>query len=43
MTRNRIEISPEIMLGKPVIKGTRITVEHVFLRKLVGGMTIDEA
>ena len=24
---NRIEINPEIMLGKPVIRGTRITVE----------------
>lgn len=34
----RIEINPEIMFGKPVIKGTRITVEHI-LRKLAGGMT----
>jgi len=24
-----IEINPNIMLGKPVIKGTRITVEHI--------------
>jgi uncharacterized protein (DUF433 family) len=24
-----IEINPKIMLGKPVIKGTRITVEHI--------------
>lgn len=37
----RIEINPEIMFGKPVIKNTRITVEHV-LRKLAGGMNIDE-
>ncbi len=34
----RIEFNPEIMFGKPVIKGTRITVEHI-LRKLAGGMT----
>jgi len=29
------------MFGKPVIKGTRITVEHI-LRKLAGAMAIDE-
>jgi uncharacterized protein (DUF433 family) len=37
----RIEINPEVMFGKPVIKNTRITVEQV-LRKLAGGMTIEE-
>jgi len=37
----RIEINPNVMFGKPVIKNTRITVEHV-LRKLSGGMTIEE-
>jgi uncharacterized protein (DUF433 family) len=41
MTHERIEINPEIMFGKPVIKGTRITVEQI-LRKLAGQMTIDE-
>ncbi len=41
MTHDRIEINPAIMFGKPVIKGTRITVEHI-LRKLAGGMMIDE-
>jgi uncharacterized protein (DUF433 family) len=41
MVHNRIEINPNIMFGKPVIKGTRITVEHV-LRKLAGGMTVEE-
>lgn len=41
MTHNRIEINPDIMFGKPVIKGTRITVEHV-LRKLAGGLSIEE-
>lgn len=37
----RVEINPDIMFGKPVIKGTRITVEHI-LRKLAGGMTLEE-
>jgi len=32
----RIEINPKVMLGKPVIRGTRITVELV-LRKLGEG------
>ena len=33
---SRIEINPKIMLGKPVIRGTRITVELI-LRKLGEG------
>lgn len=37
----RIVSDPDIMLGKPIIKGTRITVELI-LRKLSEGMTIDE-
>jgi len=37
----RIEINPNIMFGKPVIKDTRITVEQI-LRKLAGGMTVEE-
>ena len=37
----RIEIDPNIMFGKPVIKNTRITVEHI-LRKLAGGMKAEE-
>ncbi|HEY71772.1 MAG: hypothetical protein B6I35_04045 [Anaerolineaceae bacterium 4572_32.2] len=41
MTHDRIDINPVIMFGKPVIKTTRITVEHI-LRKLAGGMLIDE-
>ena len=41
MTLERIEMSPAIMFGRPVIKGTRITVEHV-LRKLAGGMTVEQ-
>ena len=38
MTHDRIEINPEIMGGKPVIRGTRIPVELV-LRKLGAGLT----
>lgn len=40
MTYERIEINPEIMGGKPVIRGTRIPVETI-LRKLGAGMTSD--
>jgi uncharacterized protein (DUF433 family) len=36
-----IDISPEVMLGKPVIRGTRITVELI-LQKLSSGATIEE-
>lgn len=35
---DRIEINPKVMLGKPVIRGTRITVELI-LRKLSEGAT----
>ncbi len=34
----RIQINPKVMLGKPVIRGTRITVELI-LRKLSEGAT----
>jgi uncharacterized protein (DUF433 family) len=34
----RIVINREVMFGKPVIKGTRLTVEHV-LRELAGGLS----
>ncbi|MDR3554835.1 MAG: DUF433 domain-containing protein [Syntrophobacteraceae bacterium] len=33
---DRVEMSPKIMLGKPVIRGTRITVELI-VRKLSEG------
>jgi len=35
---NRIEINPDVALGKPVIRGTRIPVE-LLLRKLGEGAT----
>ena len=35
---DRINIDPKVMLGKPVIRGTRITVE-LLLRKLAEGAT----
>ncbi len=38
MAHDRIEINPDIMTGKPVVRGTRITVESI-LRKLAAGMT----
>jgi len=38
MTIDRIEINPEMMLGKPVIRGTRIPVELI-LQKLAEGAT----
>ncbi len=39
--RKRIVIDPNVMLGKPVIAGTRITVEQV-LRKLAANMSVEE-
>ena len=38
---NLIEINPKIMVGKPVIKGTRITVELI-LEKLAAGDSVDQ-
>ncbi len=37
----RIEVNPKVMMGKPVIRGTRIPVELI-LRKLSEGLTEDE-
>jgi uncharacterized protein (DUF433 family) len=36
----RIVINPKIMLGKPVIKGTRLTAE-IIVQKIAFGETID--
>ena len=37
----RIAINPKVMVGKPVIRGTRLTVQHI-LGLLASGMIIDE-
>jgi uncharacterized protein (DUF433 family) len=37
----RIVINPKIMVGKPVIRGTRLTVQYI-LNLLAHGATIDE-
>ena len=39
--QERITVNPKVMLGKPIIKGTRITVE-IILRKIAGGYSFDE-
>lgn len=41
MPTSRIEINPNVMMGKPVIRGTRIPVE-LLIRKLSEGATEDE-
>jgi uncharacterized protein (DUF433 family) len=38
---DRIEMNPKVMLGKPVIRGTRIPVE-LLLRKLGEGATDED-
>lgn len=37
---SRITADPSIMLGKAVVRGTRVTVEHI-LEELAGGMTVE--
>lgn len=39
MTHTRISIDPAVMMGKPCIKGTRITVELI-LRKMGAGRSL---
>lgn len=39
--QDHIVIDPAVMLGKPVVQGTRITVELI-LRKLSEGLTVAE-
>lgn len=40
-TADRIEINPRVMMGKPVIRDTRIPVE-LLLRKISEGATEDD-
>lgn len=41
MKQDIIEISPEILSGKPVFKGTRVPVQNLF-DYIEGGYTIDQ-
>lgn len=41
MNTDLIISDPKIMMGKPVIKGTRLTVELI-LEKLAAGETVDQ-
>ena len=36
-----IESNPGVMMGKPVVRGTRITVEHI-LERLAAGETVEQ-
>ncbi len=39
--KDLVEANPAVMMGKPVIRGTRITVELI-LERLAAGETIDQ-
>lgn len=41
MAESRIESKPNVMMGKPVVAGTRITVELI-LEKLGAGETVED-
>ena len=41
MARNLIVSDPHVMMGKPVVAGTRITVERI-LEKLAAGESIEQ-
>ena len=41
MNQDWIRCDPSVMMGKPVVKGTRITVELI-LEKLAAGETVEQ-
>lgn len=41
MKEQLVQVDPSIMMGKPVIRGTRITVEMI-LEKLAAGETVEQ-
>ncbi|HVF58140.1 MAG TPA: DUF433 domain-containing protein [Pyrinomonadaceae bacterium] len=41
MDMNLIQSDPAVMMGKPVVAGTRITVEFI-LEKLAAGETVEQ-
>ncbi len=41
VSKQRIVSDPKVMMGKPVVVGTRITVELI-LEKLAAGKTVEE-
>lgn len=41
MIEKLIYSNPSVMMGKPVIAGTRITVEHI-IEKLAAGETVEQ-
>jgi uncharacterized protein (DUF433 family) len=41
LVTDRIETNPKVMMGKPVVRGTRITVELI-LRKISEGASEEE-
>lgn len=41
MTDVEITSDPAVMMGRPVVEGTRITVDHI-LEELAAGVTIDQ-
>ena len=39
--KNRVEVNPAVLVGKPIIKGTRISVELI-LDRLADGWTMED-